>query len=468
MKNSIRIIALLIVSFIVFTLLVGCSNDASTDSNADADVSTDTDASADSGQADKDQVASDEKITIRMIDSLANDTRTAAIQSIIDAYMDENPNVTVELISPPTDGADAKIQQMLMSGGQLDIVDTGNSFQACINNEWVQPLNSYLEGWDEYATLTTEAKSRMTIFSEDGETIWLVPYGIYEKLLFYRADWFEELGMETPETWQDIYDASIELINAGYGGWATRGGARGYSVFDLLLISYLGSDKLVDKETYTYFTKDGESIFGTEEALQALEFYKKLYTDASPQDSISWGFTEMVQGFMSGSAGILLQDNDVILSLQDGMEEGTWAATILPLGPSGQGSSPLGYGGWAMTTSCEHPQQTADLIMYLSSAENNGYFCQQTGLIPIHTSTFEESDFFSTGVYEVFSQMSSMEGKYVYSGGNGVGYDCASTFNTDRDEYLQKYLLGEIEAQDLLDYWAETWDTAYEEQGQLW
>ena len=51
MKNSIRIIALLIVSFIVFTLLVGCSNDASTDSNADADVSTDTDASADSGQA---------------------------------------------------------------------------------------------------------------------------------------------------------------------------------------------------------------------------------------------------------------------------------------------------------------------------------------------------------------------------------------------------------------------------------
>ena len=340
MKKTIWIIVLLIISSMMITLFVGCSDDVTTESDVDTSVS------ADPGGTNEDQVSSDERITIRMIDSLANETRTAAIQSIIDSYMSENPNVTIELISPPTDGADAKIQQMLMSGEQLDIIDTGNSFQACINNDWVQPLNSYLADWDEFDTLTAEAKSRMTLFAEDGETMWLVPYGIYEKLLFYRYDWFEELGIQPPTTWQEIYDSSIKLMNAGYGGWATRGGARGYSVFDLLLISYLGSDQLVDNENYTYFTKDGESIFGTQEALEALEFYKKLYTDASPEDSISWGFTEMVQGFMSGSAGILLQDNDVILSLQDGMEEGTWAATVLPAGPSGQGSSPLGYGGW--------------------------------------------------------------------------------------------------------------------------
>ena len=312
MKNRMRIIALLVASFMIFTLFVGCSPDANTEGDADSDVSADSgDTAEDQTASDEGQTASDEEITIRMIDSLANETRTAAIQTIIDAYMVENPNVTVELISPPTDGADAKIQQMLQSGEQLDIIDTGNSFQACINNDWVRPLNDYLADWDEYATLTTEAKSRMTIFSDDGETMWLVPYGIYEKLLFYRADWFEELGLDAPTTWQEIYDDSVALINAGYGGWATRGGARGYAVFDLLLLSYIGSDQLVDKETYTYFTKDGESIFGTQEALDALEFYKSLYTDASPSDSISWGFTEMVQGFMSGSAGILLQDNDV-------------------------------------------------------------------------------------------------------------------------------------------------------------
>lgn len=411
-----------------------------------------------------------EKVTLKMIDSLANEARTAAIQKNIDDFMAENPNITVELISPPTDGADAKIQQMLLAGEQLDLIDTGNSFQACVNNGWVQPLNDWLADWEGLDTLTAEAYSRAISFSREDEVMYLLPYGIYSKLVFYRADWFKEAGLETPTTWEDLYEAGLKLTDPSQNryGWGFRGGARGYAYYDMLLISYLGSDKVTKDDAYSYFLEDGTSIYRTPEALEALEFYKKLYTDISPTDSIAWGFTEMVQGFMGGTVAMLLQDNDVIASCEDGMDPDTWGVFPLPLGPSGQGSSPLGYGGWGMTSYTEHPEETIALLKYISSPAANGYFCEQTGLNPIHITTYEESDKFSTGAYTVFGEMGAMEGKYVYAGGGGGKYDCAATFNTDRDEYLQKYLMGEVSGEELLDYWASTWEAAYQAQGKLW
>ena len=460
-KRSIAWLALVCAVCMLMTILSACGNSSNPASSSSA-------ASGGSSVSSAAASSSTEKVTLRMIDSLASDTRTAAIQKIIDDYKSVNPNVSVELISPPTEGADAKIQQMLMSNEQLDIIDTGNSFQASVNNGWIQPLNSYVSSWSELSTLTTEAQTCAVKLDPGREKMYCMPYGIYEKLLFYRTDWFKELGLNPPTTWQEIYDDAVALQKAGHGGWATRGGTRGYAVFDMLLLSYIGQDKLVNDDNYLYFLKDGTNIFSTDAAKEALKFYKSLYKDASPADSISWGFTEMVQAFMNGQAGLLIQDNDVINSLSDGMDSSTWSATALPLGPSGQGNNPLGYGGWALTAKCEHPKEAADFIMYLSSAEKNGYFCEQTGLIPIHTTTFEQTKQFSTGVYQVFADMSSMKGKYIYSYAGAVGYDAAATFGDDRDEYIQKYLMGQISEDDVLNYWSSTWVKAVKDQGELW
>ena len=45
------------------------------------------------------------KITITMVESLTSPERTATLQSIIDKYEAANPNVHVELISPPLENA---------------------------------------------------------------------------------------------------------------------------------------------------------------------------------------------------------------------------------------------------------------------------------------------------------------------------------------------------------------------------
>ena len=56
-----------------------------------------------------------EKVTIRMIESLTSPERTAVLRAIADKFEEENKNVKVEIISPPLEGADQKISQMLMA-----------------------------------------------------------------------------------------------------------------------------------------------------------------------------------------------------------------------------------------------------------------------------------------------------------------------------------------------------------------
>ena len=101
MKKS--LVSLILVICMIAATLAGCGGAAPASSGGEA------------APASESAAPSGEKILIRMIDSLAADNRTTALNKIIDAYMKENPNIEIELISPPAEGSDAKILNMLNS-----------------------------------------------------------------------------------------------------------------------------------------------------------------------------------------------------------------------------------------------------------------------------------------------------------------------------------------------------------------
>ena len=89
-----------------------------------------------------------------------------------------------------------------------------------------------------------------------------------------------------------------------------------------------------------FISKDGRSMYDQPEAIEALEFYKKLYEDGSHPDSIAWGYSEMVEAFYSGVTAMLIQDPEVVATCEEYMEEGTWDVAPLPVGPSGRALFP--------------------------------------------------------------------------------------------------------------------------------
>lgn len=407
-------------------------------------------------------------VTIRMIESLTSPERTAVLRTIADKFEAEHEGVTVEIISPPLEGADQKIAQMLMAKQPLDVVEVREQTAAqFINNQWLAPLDSYVENWDGKDTLTPAAQ---TALSQIGDKMYLMPYGFYQRLLFYRADWFEEAGLEAPKTWEDIYNAGVALTDPAQNryGWSFRGGNGGVNMVDMLYWAYLGADRLADP-TASYFLAgtNGETIFSTPEAKEALEFNKKLYQDASPRDAIAWGFSEMVQGFIGGTTAMIIQDPEVIPTCQQNMEEDQWAVQVLPVGPSGQAIFPNGYAGWGMTSYSENPDLAAEFILFLSNEENNTYFAKEYSTIPIHTTAPELDSFFVEGPFSVFVEMGQHPDVFCF-GAAPQSYEAFGEYFATIDQEYQKYYNGQITADELLAYLDQYWSKAYQEEGQRW
>ena len=63
------------------------------------------------------------KIKLTMVESLTSPERTRVLREIADEYTKQNPNVEIEIVAPPLDGADQKILQMLMNEEEIDKID---------------------------------------------------------------------------------------------------------------------------------------------------------------------------------------------------------------------------------------------------------------------------------------------------------------------------------------------------------
>lgn len=260
-------------------MLTGCGGgSAAPDATKAADggaATTAADAGGKEGGSQK--AASGEAVTITLEESLTSPERTAVLREIADKYQAEHSNITIDIISPPLENADAKITQMLMNGSGADIVEVRDStVTQYATNEWIADLQKYIDAWDEKDTLT-ESADEVIHYLKGGA--YLIPYGFYQRGLFYRADWFEEKGLDQPETWQDIYDAGLAITDPANSrfGYSFRGGPSGYQYADTIYWSWIGTDKVADPNA-AYFLKDGDgaTIFTLPEVKEALHFHKAL------------------------------------------------------------------------------------------------------------------------------------------------------------------------------------------------
>lgn len=405
-------------------------------------------------------------VTITMVESLTSPERTATLQAIIEAYEAEHRNVHIELISPPLEDADTQISQMLLNG-EADIIEVRDQTVAqYVYDGLLEDLDPYVAEWSHKDTLSKD--SWITMHQLDGKC-YLIPSGFYQRCLFYRQDWLDAAGIAVPTTWSELLEAAQALHdpeNNRYG-YAFRGGSSGYQYIDTIFWSYIGVDNLADPNA-GYFLKDGNgaTIFSLPACYQALSYYKALFA-ASPAESITWSFTQMVDSFIGGQTAFLIQDAEVIPKCMAEMDQGTWNTAPFPIGPSGEAVFPNGFGGWGMAADCENKEAAADFLLYLSNPENNAAYAANHAMVPIHTNASDYSDAFSDGYFACYSEMSADPSVYRHATEPQM-YVAFATFKAEVDAMYQKFLLDEISDGELLKWMDDFWTQAYADEGQLW
>ncbi len=418
--------------------------------------------------------SAEEKVHLVFVERYGSTTRTAALRALLDEFEAANPDIEIELISPPLESSQQKITQMLMAQNDLDLMElTAWERAQYIENGWLYNLKDYYQDFPDKETFTETVSS--SLYTKDGD-VYTVPLGCYERMIYYRADWMEELGLSFPEpgeewTFDALYDIAKAMTDPEKGryGWALRGGGNSYQQF-VYQVSFanLGVENMISSFE-PYFTKDGTSVYRTEAAKKGIEYQLKFYKDCAPADSVAWLFSDQVNAFASGICGLLMQDSDCIGSFVSEMEEGTWGTYPMPIdAESKEAVVGRGCDGWAMTSYTKHPDEAWRVLAFLASPEINARFCKQYGVIPVHTTAAEYDEAFSTGYYAPYTYMYSHPEYYKPIGGVDLPYTSYTTeFGKSSDVDLQNILMGNADIDTVLAKWADGWEEQREEFGGL-
>ena len=398
------------------------------------------------------------KVKLTMIESLTSPERTKVLRTIADEYQKQHSNVTIEIISPPLDGADQKIQQMLVNKNELDILEVrDNTVAQFSSNDLLEPMDEYIKDWPDFGTLVENAKITGTLV---GDKYFLIPYGFYQRMLYYRKDWLAEAGIPVPTTVSELYEAAKKLTDPANGryGFTLRGVSGGYGQVTDYIRARIGQGGLQLRDPN--YDLAGKSIYNNAYAVEAYQFMKKMYDDCCAKDAIAWGFQDQCQAFTSGVTAFLYQDPEVVAICRENMQDSEWGTAPLPVDDvSKQYPISVGYAGWGIAAHSKNKKEAADFIMFLSNPDNNVTFCLDYSVIPIHTNAADKAEFFKSGPFAPYVEMNNKPDNYFLVVGKNREEDKAIDENRNK-EYSQA-LSGEAAIPDMVVRWAQEYDAIH-------
>lgn len=228
--------------------------------------------------------ASDAKDSEASLTLWATGTRedSLILRRLIDTYFtpESDISVTIKVIT-------AGLQEAILAGIGPDV----SNMSSTDTITWglrtaVEPLNNF-EGFDEVITWFPEAA--MTPLTLDG-----IAYGLPQtmsfSMMFYRVDVLYDLGLEIPDTWDDLYDIINVLQNK-------------HLELGLFLKNNEGTEVFLYQAGESLFRDNGYRInLDNNTALSAFETFTDFYTKYSCD--ITWDITR----FRTGELPIIFDD----------------------------------------------------------------------------------------------------------------------------------------------------------------
>lgn len=234
--------------------------------------------------------------------------------NVIKAMIDETftnetgVNVNVQLVDMSTllraelagEGPDVAIQVANTNGIAGAVLNTGNDTPV---NYGIRNAVLDLTQFDDLDEVTSRfSDAAMTAFSFDG-AVYALPETITFPVMFYRKDILAELGMEVPQTWDEVKVAMTILSK----NQMEFGMLPSEQIFAMLLYQNGGQ----------YYSEDGSrSMLDSDVAVNTFKEYCEFYTDYKLDKA-----TSAEERFRTGECPIIIADyttyNNLVVSAPD-------------------------------------------------------------------------------------------------------------------------------------------------------
>lgn len=150
-----------------------------------------------------------------------------------------------------------------------------------IKNNWYSSLADY--DFSDYPQSTVDIGTKNGI-------PYIVPLVTEWQVLYYRKDLFKAAGLSVPKTFEELEAAAAKLTTPDVAGLGSRGkGAAAVTQMSSYVYNYGGR-----------YIENGEAVFDTPEALDAIRFYGKLLGNYGPQGVTSMSWENLMPVFQAG------------------------------------------------------------------------------------------------------------------------------------------------------------------------
>jgi ABC-type glycerol-3-phosphate transport system substrate-binding protein len=166
-----------------------------------------------------------------------------------------------------------------------------------IHNQWVLPLNEYVEKYRDEYDLDDISQSLWDVCSDDG-VIYGFPFQQNLQHIFYRTDLFEEYNLQPPKTFDELFQVLDVLKEKGdtqYQFALALDGASGAATeFNNALIAFGGE----------WFDENDNPAFNSEAGVKAIELLKKLLP-YMPREVLSYTNSDVSVAFQQELVAVI-------------------------------------------------------------------------------------------------------------------------------------------------------------------
>lgn len=340
-----RLLSSVLALSLIMLSACGSSSSTSTSTTNDTAASKTETSSTDSDNSSENTLTEEAEltpVTITMMQELFSDS-APDLNDEWYTYLTDNLGVTLDVNFIPTQSYVDKITTTIASG-DLPMVISANS--SVLKNQGVLDMIDDEEFWD----LTDIIKDYPNLYEFVGADRWTTSaiegknWGIPRLRVLprnggvIRQDWLDALGLDMPETFDELYDVLYAFTYNdpdGNGADDTYGvvtsyvgtGNRGWNGFQTLAVAFGAPN------TWGYI--DGTMVpdFGTQEYMNALKYIKKLYDNGV----MNKNFNEITAEdrkteYMAGNYGAVFCVIDDIQGLQSGLVQAVDTADSKVLG----------------------------------------------------------------------------------------------------------------------------------------
>ncbi|ROO05885.1 ABC transporter substrate-binding protein [Pseudomonas fluorescens] len=312
----------------------------------------------------------------------------------------------VEVVSTPNSATErlSFYQQILSAQStdidiiQIDMVWPGMLAKHLMDLRDVLPANAtqgYFQAQVDNATVNGRLVT-MPWFTDSG-------------LLYYRKDLLEKYNKQVPQTWEemtatarDVQQAERNAGNANAWGYIFQGRAyEGLTCNALEWISSQPQGGLINQR--------GDIVVNSQASRAALTLAKSWVGDISPRGVLNYTEEEGRGVFQSGNA-LFMRNWPYVWALvqsQDSAVKDKVGVAPLPRGgETGEHASTLGGWGLAVSRYSAHPKLAAELVSYLSSAQEQKRRALKGGYNPVIESLYQDPELLAAMPY--YAQLHSI------------------------------------------------------------